>query len=335
MANNRGKKVSTQARVKRNQNEKKIAEVASLFYQNRINAGLSSATIAQYKTLINHFLKWLGADSTFDAIDDFTFENYTRDKMENGANAQTIKTALTHLKVFMNFCIEHDFITQEEVIITIPKVEKKVKETYTEEELLLLTREPKSADFVEWRCWAMVNYCIGTGQRLSTMLNIKVEDLDLERKQVFLAHNKDKIQKYMPLSTATVKILERYLELTGLEDEEYLFPNYEGGELAKRSCQDAMRDYNHARGVQRTGIHLFRHTFAKNYILNGGNPAKLQKLMNHKQIETTMVYVNLFTQDFSNDLDLFNPLDNIQKKVEEEPFAREKRRKGSTIRINL
>ena len=57
--------------------------------------------------------------------------------------------------------------------------------------------------------------------------------------------------------------------------------------------------------------------------------------MNHKQIETTMVYVNLFTQDFSNDLDLFNPLDNIQKKVEEESFAREKRRKGSTIRINL
>ena len=96
--------------------------------------------------------------------------------------------------------------------------------------------------------------------------------------------NKDKIQKYMPLSTAMVKILQEYILVSALQNEDYLFPEYEGNKLKNRSAEDAMADYNHSRGVKRQGIHLFRHTFAKNYIVNGGSPVKLQKLMKHKTI---------------------------------------------------
>lgn len=70
----------------------------------------------------------------------------------------------------------------------------------------------------------------------------------------------------MPLSTALIKVLREYILLSGLEENDYLFPEYEGKQLKKRSAEDAIADYNRARGVERTGIHLFRHTFAKNYI---------------------------------------------------------------------
>ena len=159
----------------------------------------------------------------------------------------------------------------------------------------------------------MVNYFYGTGQRLSTVLNIKVKDLDFFNARVKLVWNKDKKQKYMPLSTAVMKVLQEYIHLSGLEDEDYLFPEYEGGQLKPRSAQDAIADYNRSRQVEKTSIHLFRHTFAKNYIMAGGNAMKLQKLMNHKQIETTMKYVNLYGMDIAEDLDLFNPLDNFKR----------------------
>ena len=117
----------------------------------------------------------------------------------------------------------------------------------------------------------------------------------------------------MPLSTALVKILKEYILLSGLEENDYLFPEYEGKQLKKRSAEDAMTDYNRARGVSRTGIHIFRNTFAKEYIVNGGNPAKLQKLLNHKTIEQTMKYVKLYGTDISEDLDIFNPLDTFKR----------------------
>ena len=79
-----------------------------------------------------------------------------------------------------------------------------------------------------------------------------------------------------------VKILREYILVSALNDEDYLFPEYEGKQLKVRSAQDSISDYNRQRGVERTSIHLFRHTFARDYIISGGNPAKLQKLLNHK-----------------------------------------------------
>ena len=176
-----------------------------------------------------------------------------------------------------------------------------------------LLKKPQTNNWVEYRNWTMINYFYSTGQRLSTVLNIKVSHLDLENRKVKLVWNKDKRQKYMPLSTALIKVLREYILLSGLEENDYLFPEYEGKQLKKRSAEDAIADYNRARGVERTGIHLFRHTFAKNYIVNGGNPIKLQHLLNHKTIEQTMQYVNLYGVDISDDLDVYNPLDNFKR----------------------
>ena len=177
----------------------------------------------------------------------------------------------------------------------------------------LLLAKPKTNNWVEYRAWVMVNYFFSTGQRLSSVLNIKVEHLDLANSRVKLIWNKDKIAKWMPLSTALVRVLREYIEVSDLQEQDYLFPEYEGKQLKNRSAEDAIADYNRARGVEKTSIHLFRHTFAKNYIMNGGSPVKLQKLLNHKTMDMTMNYVNLYGNDISSDLDLFNPLDNFKK----------------------
>ena len=145
-------------------------------------------------------------------------------------------------------------------------------------------------------------------------MNIRVKDIDFENKRVFLFHNKDKIQKFMPLSSTLLIILEEYINKSQLTYEDYLFPEYEGKQLQRRSAISAIERYNHKRGVQKTSIHLFRHTFAKDYIMNGGNPAKLQRLLNHKTIDMTMHYVNLYANDYASNLDMFNPLENIKKK---------------------
>lgn len=289
-----------------------LLAVANDFFNYNKAKGLSEASQKAYRNYVNSFIKWCGEDADISILNIRTIDRYLSNRTNEGLKTISIATTMRHIRTFINFCASRGYIENFE--ITIPKFEEELKDPYTDEEMKKLLKKPKGKDFVEYRCWVMTNYFFSTGQRLSTVLNIKVKDLDLNNSKVKLEWNKDKIKKWMPLSSAIVKILREYIQVCGLEEEDYLFPEYEGKQLKARSCQDAMADYNKRRGVERTGIHLFRHTFAKNYIMAGGNPVKLQKLLNHKTIDMTMKYVNLYGEDISKDLDLFNPLDNFKRK---------------------
>lgn len=285
---------------------------AEEFYRHNRAKGLSAATQRGYRDYIGAFVCWYGADGVVSEINSKTTDDYMYMKMDEGVKPVSVATHMVHIRRFLNFCVSRGYM--DKIVVTIPKFETELKEPYTDEEMKLLLKKPKTKSWVEYRSWVMVNYFFATGQRLSTVLNIKVSDLDLNNARVRLEWNKDKIKKYMPLSSAIVKVLREYIDVSGLEEQDYLFPEYEGGQLKKRSCQDAIADYNRSRGVKKTSIHLFRHTFAKNYIMAGGNPVKLQKLLNHKTIDMTMHYVNLYGEDIANDLDMFNPLDNFKRK---------------------
>lgn len=288
-----------------------IGVASQEFFKHNEVKGLSKDTQSAYKGYIGAFVAWVGEDTILSEITAKTFDNYLYKKKEEGNKDVSLATNMVHIRRFINFCISRQYM--DKVEITIPKYEKELKEPYTQEEMKRLLVKPTRNNWVEWRNWCMVNYFYATGQRLSTVLNIKVKDLDLVNARVKLVWNKDKIQKWMPLSKAIIRVLNEYIMLSALEDEDYLFPEYEGGQLKRRSAEDAIADYNKSRGVTKTSIHLFRHTFAKEYIINGGNPVKLQKLLNHKTIDMTMRYVNLYGEDVSSDLDMFNPLDNFKR----------------------
>ena len=281
------------------------------FFRHNKVKGLSEATQKIYIGYITRFVEWCGKDTPTSEINSKILDDYVLQKEEDGNKPVSIATTMKHIKRFINFCEKRDYVSKIE--ITIPKFEVELKEPYSDDEMKLLLARPVVNKWVEWRNWCMVNYFYSTGQRLSTVINIKLKHLDLENNRVLLKWNKDKIQKYMPLSTAIVKVLKEYIELSGLEDEDYLFPEYEGKQLKAKSAQDTIAEYNRKRGVTKTSIHLFRHTFSRQYIMNGGNPMKLQKLLAHKTLDMTMRYVNLYGNDVGSDLDIYNPLDNFKR----------------------
>lgn len=69
--------------------------------------------------------------------------------------------------------------------------------------------------------------------------------------------------------------------------------------------------YNRKRGVSKTSAHLYRHTFAKRWILNGGDIFRLQKLLGHSNLDIVKEYVNMFGHDLTKDYTSFNPLDTL------------------------
>ena len=94
--------------------------------------------------------------------------------------------------------------------------------------------------------------------------------------------------------------------------EDYLFCNTYGDFLSEDALRNSIEFYNKRRGVKKTSIHLFRHTFARKYLVDcGGNAFTLQKLLGHSTLDMTKHYCTIFDADIAKNFDSFSPLEKM------------------------
>lgn len=238
------------------------------------------------------------------------FDKFKLFLLDNYSSATTINTYLRSTRVLVYYAMQKDYI--ENFKINLVKQDKKVKEVYSSEDIEKLIKKPnlKSSSFGEHWNWVLVQYFLDTGNRLNTVINIKVKDINLQDGMVLLSTVKNRTQMYIPLSKPLIKVLGVYIKEWGLKDDDYLFPNDQREQLTKDSIQKAIARYNKSREVNITSIHAFRHTFAKNYIVSGGNALKLQRLLGHFSLEVTKMYVTLYANDLAENFDKHSILES-------------------------
>ena len=114
------------------------------------------------------------------------------------ANEITINTYLRTMRAFLYFCMDCGYLEQYKIVM--PKVEKKVKETYTDQELERLMKKPNinKCSFTEYRIWVFENYLLGTGNRLSSALNVRVKDIDFDSASILIRKTKNRKQQIIP-----------------------------------------------------------------------------------------------------------------------------------------
>ena len=295
---------------------KSTSECLDIFIKHCQTKNLSPETIKTYRYECEAFIKWYKEEQEKTDIEDITADTlgeYIIFLQEKEISQTYIATKLRQLRAFLYFCMDREYLVK--FTVTIPKADEVIKEPYTQKELERLIKKPTSANWVEWRCWAMVNYLLSTGNRLATVLNVKIEDVDFVNNLIKLNKLKNRKQQYIPMSSGLKDVLKTYLRLWEHTDTDYLFPEYEGKQLSTRGAQWSIRNYNLNRGVMRTSIHLFRHTYAKYYIVAGGEATHLQRLLGHSTLAMTNHYINLYSTDLQKNYDKFNPLDNLTREM--------------------
>lgn len=308
----------------RDKNSITIAEGCEQFYRWCKLNGYSDYTIEFYQEIAHNFSFYTSLEQPINNFNRTLYEDYIIFLQQRGIRSTTIYTYLRGLKRILNFFMEKEFISRFKIIL--PKMEMPIKEVYTEEELRKLLKKPnlKKCRFTEYRNWVIVNYLIGTGQRRNTITNIKIGDLDLENKLVLLRVMKNKKETILPLTQSLVEILYEYLSYRGGSDDDYLFCAQDGSQLSNDSLTNAIRKYNHRRGVQKSSIHLFRHTFAFMAMNNNMDVMKIQRLLCHAKIDTTQNYLRQFGYaELQKNYEMYNPLETVRKKS----IAREWRKK--------
>lgn len=178
-----------------------------------------------------------------------------------------------------------------------------------------MLEKPKSdCSFAEYRNWVIINFLLNSGCRAATVRNIQNRDVDLGARQIVYLHTKNGKVQVVPLCSKMVSILREYMTIRKGEPEEYLFCNQYGEMLSENALRLAIAHYNRSRGVGKTSIHLFRHTFARKYLVDcGGDAFMLQKLLGHSTLAMTKHYCAIYDADISKNSDRFSPLAQLQQ----------------------
>lgn len=289
-----------------------IQEAIRKFLRHCKVRNLAEQTIKYYTEDCNYFAERVDAEYidevNYEVMEDFIFQ-----ELEKGKKVSSLNSRIRGLRVFFNFCAERDYMNG--FTFALLKQDKEIKEPYTDAELQRLLARPRTASWVEWRTWAAVNYMVATGNRVTTLLNIRIRDVNFTENTIYLSTVKSRRQQIVPLSKALKAVLKDYLKTWEHNIDDYLFPSYEGNQLARRSFQGALMRYNASRGVSKTSAHLFRHTFAKNFIMAGGGMVQLQTLLGHTTMEMSRHYVNIYGLDLQKNYEKLNPLDTFLKRT--------------------
>lgn len=223
----------------------------------------------------------------------------------------SVNAYLGRLRVFLYWCMRNGYL--EEYKISLLKHQEEIVRYYSDEELNIMIKKPdNNCNYSEYRTWVIICFILATGARASTICNIKISDIDFKNKEVTYRHLKNKQTAIIPLSDEIINILTKYLNEWNI-GEDYLFCSVTGNKLTVSALRQGLYKYCKKRGIKSLGPHALRHSFARNWIRNGGGAFQLQKMLNHSNITMTQKYVRLFSDDLHQDIKLYSPLDSIRK----------------------
>lgn len=221
------------------------------------------------------------------------------------------------IKAFWSWLLEEEYIKENPIArLKLPRVPHKVIATFTQEQIQALIGNPDRRTPIGFRNYTIILLLIDTGIRLSELTNLEIENIDFSQ-YCMLISGKGNRERTVPYGVQVRRALWRYARdyrpHPASPKEKHLFLSEVGFPLRPRSVQSIIKRIGERTGI--TGVrcspHTLRHTFAKMYLLEGGDIFSLQKILGHASLEMVKVYLNLVSSDVSQQHRRFSPVDNM------------------------
>ena len=284
--------------------------------------GLAAGTIKLYRYHLADFLRYLGSHGwpDLDRESVVGFAVYLQRRRQFGAHEstgkrlspKTIREELLTLRSFLAYLHEQgDPAEPVHQYVSPPRPKARVIPSLSTEQVAALLRQPDRKRFAGFRCYVMTLTLMDTGLRLGELLGIRLGDIDWTN-GLFRVVGKGGKERIVPFGVAVRRELRRYLDWRGdLPDQDVVFVSEWGQPLCRRSFQDEVREYGRRAGITgvRVSPHTLRHTFAREWVLAGGDVFSLQKLLGHTTMDMVRRYVDLTTGDLRSQHACFSPAD--------------------------
>ena len=173
-------------------------------------------------------------------------------------------------------------------------MEKKVLQTFDERQIKKVIGW-KPIGYYQWRLYALLCLIIDTGIRIEEALTLTRSKVDFDN-LLFTVKGKGNKERVVPMSVELRRVLFRYAQRHKFE---VFFPTRHGGRLEYHNVLGEFKDLAKKLGIGgvRVSFHTLRHSFAVNYVRNGGNLFYLQKALGHETLQMTRRYTELNGED--------------------------------------
>ena len=274
----------------------------------------SANTISSYMRDIRQFSQWLNASEGIDVIDatQLNIGEYMHYQESEGRSGATISRCLASLKNFYLYLVSSGFLEKTPVMdIHVDRGEKKLPQILTGREIELILAQPVCVDAKGYRDKAMLEVMYATGMRVTELINLDVDDVNLDLG--IIKCNGTKKSRAIPLYPMALRALSMYMRdiresMIADPDETALFVNVGGARMSRQGFWKILKHYQDTAHIEKEITpHTLRHSFAVHLLENGADVGSLQELMGHCDISSTQLYTQMVNQKIKNVYDKCHP----------------------------
>lgn len=258
---------------------------------------LSDNTLQSYKRDIIQYKNYLEENGiNYAKVSKEDIKAYLNYLKQIGKKPSTISRNLASIRSFYQFSIRNKKIKNDPTEdVQSPKIEKRVPSVLTAQEVELLLEQPKDVDLKGTRDKAMLEFAYATGMRVTEIINLNIEDVNLEGEYVICRVGSK--QRNIPLGSLSLKALKEYIDearpiLIRNEKEKALFVNVNGQRLTRQGFWKIVKYYKEQAHITKDITpHVLRHSFATHLLQNGADLKAIQTMLGHSDISSTQVYM--------------------------------------------
>ena len=266
--------------------------------------GYSKHTLAAYRNDLYQLLDFLNTLSPppaqWSEVNQSTIITYIMDLRDREYSPTTVARKIAATKSFFHYLADHDVIPQDPTKeLESPKIRKRLPKTLSRKAVERLLAEPAKDDSPKGlRDKALLELLYATGMRVSELVNLNVDDVNLAGASVRCMGKRNK-ERIIPIYDPAVRALEAYLQKGRIHyvrdpDEKALFLNPRGNRLTRQGLWLILKSYAEQAEIdEEVTPHTLRHSFAAHLLDGGVGLRDVQQLLGHSNISTTQIYTHL------------------------------------------
>jgi site-specific recombinase XerD len=263
---------------------------------------LSPNTIADYRLTLDRFGRYLGPDTEISGLEPRDLRSFLATLP---GKRKTVLNSYIALSSMWTWMIAEGYVTDHIVRrVEAPKPEETIVKPFSQVELgkLLANLGPETK-----RDRAMILFLVDTGVRASELCGIKLTDLQDGYARVLGKGGKE---REVPVSDRTWRAVLEYFHHRNGQHARYLFTTDDGRPYNRHALRKLLARLGERAGVPNCHPHRFRHTFAVNYLLNGGDSFTLQRVLGHSTMDMVNRYLALTRDDLAKVHQKASPVKN-------------------------
>lgn len=281
----------------------------------KVERQLADNTISSYKRDLTAYTGWLATNTALsDTIDQQLITTYLYKLKEQGKSSRTISRHISSIRSFHQFMLR-DKVTDTDptVHLELPKLEKKLPRVLSVTDIDKLIQAVGTSSPQCIRDTAILELLYGTGMRVSELIGMDVEDINLTMGFVRV-FGKGRKERIIPLGSTAVKACTSYLKdvrpefVSSGASKDALFLNARGGRLTRQSIWSLLQEGSKNAGLtQKLTPHMLRHSFATHLVENGADLRAVQEMLGHADISTTQIYTHVSRTRLKDVYSQFHP----------------------------